>query len=233
MATPDLYEGPPATPPRLKPQSLHSFPLPGLRWGNQRLLRCMKHPDRDASLRSPDRASPSRSTADEASSRPHRSPLSFSTPSTPSLPEKHRSPPPPAEAKRKLLLTRPNASEEEEDESQPSVRPWNLRTRRAACRAPAEGIGSPAPEIQQQRLLRPRLGTVGSDGGGEKKKERPRFSVALSREEIEEDLFGLTGCRPSRRPKKRPKSTQRFLDMSFPGLWLTEVTLDIYKVPDS
>ncbi|CBI26998.3 unnamed protein product, partial [Vitis vinifera] len=64
------------------------------------------------------------------------------------------------------------------------------------------------------------------------KKERAKFSVSLSRQEIEEDFMAITGHRPARRPKKRAKNVQKQLDTLFPGLWLTEVTPDSYKVPD-
>ncbi|KAL7001119.1 hypothetical protein U1Q18_002272 [Sarracenia purpurea var. burkii] len=145
------------------------------------------------------------------------------------------------------------------------VRPWNLRTRRAACKAPkANGMNGPiggggdiggvsvnggvakSTKVDERKSnfssLRiesksPRLrhdGTasaVEAPTGG--KRERPKFSVSLSRKEIEEDFRELTGHRPHRRPKKRPKIVQKELDSLFPGLWLTEVTFDAYKVLDA
>ncbi|EEC71303.1 hypothetical protein OsI_03328 [Oryza sativa Indica Group] len=65
-------------------------------------------------------------------------------------------------------------------------------------------------------------------------------------------MYALTGGRPRRRPRKRPRVVQRQLDREnnttndpannntsnclvqslFPGLWLTEITADAYKVPD-
>ncbi|XP_010532317.1 PREDICTED: uncharacterized protein LOC104808336 [Tarenaya hassleriana] len=141
------------------------------------------------------------------------------------------------------------------------ARPWNLRTRRAACKAPIPGAGNSngnqyngfnhnnnnkGLKIEERRVdssslrndseksprVRERGGvTVAMAGVGTK--ERPKFSSRLSRKEIEEDFMELLGHRPPRRPKKRPKTVQRQLDFLFPGLYLTEVTLDTYKIPES
>ncbi|KAJ1687443.1 hypothetical protein LUZ63_018833 [Rhynchospora breviuscula] len=94
--------------------------------------------------------------------------------------------------------------EEEEEETQPVARPWNLRLRRG-LRLPYE----------------------------KREKERARFSVSLTAEEIEEDVYAVTGSRPRRRPKRRPRLVQRQLDALFPGMWLTEITVDSYRVPES
>jgi Protein of unknown function (DUF1639) len=82
--------------------------------------------------------------------------------------------------------------EVEGEETQPVARPWNLRSRR------------------------------GSRLSSEKREnERARFSVSLSAEEIEEDIYAVTGSRPRRRPKRRPRVVQRQLDVSF---WTFEFT---------
>ncbi|TXG57371.1 hypothetical protein EZV62_018684 [Acer yangbiense] len=160
--------------------------------------------------------------------------------------------------------------------AQDSARPWNLRTRRAACKdpngGPAPAAASPASKgflrIEERKPssssspMRSEVGVgaksprVLRGGGGlaekEVKKERPKFSMALSKKEIEEDFMELVNHRPPRRPKKRPRIVQKQLDVSFffffffeffsifsnrgttlfPGLWLTEVTADSYKVPE-
>lgn len=67
----------------------------------------------------------------------------------------------------------------------------------------------------------------------EEKRKKEKFWIALSKEEIEEDIFVMTGSRPSRRPKKRPKIVQKQVDSVFPGLWLVGVTADAYKVADT
>lgn len=45
------------------------------------------------------------------------------------------------------------------------------------------------------------------------RKEKRKFWIALSREEIEEDIFVMTGSRPARRPRKRPKNVQKQMDV--------------------
>ncbi|CAM8995572.1 unnamed protein product [Rhodiola kirilowii] len=76
-------------------------------------------------------------------------------------------------------------------------------------------------------------GMVDAHGGVEKKKEKAKLWISLSKEEIEEDIFILTGSRPARRPKRRPKTVQKQLDMVFPGLTLLGATADTFKIPDS
>ncbi|EPS70235.1 hypothetical protein M569_04525, partial [Genlisea aurea] len=74
--------------------------------------------------------------------------------------------------------------------------------------------------------------TVAPPATGQQK-ERPKFSVSLSKREIEEDFFAMDGRRPSRRPKKRSKTVQKQIETLFPGSWLVEITADMYKVPES
>jgi hypothetical protein len=55
---------------------------------------------------------------------------------------------------------------------------------------------------------------------------RAPFAVELEAEEIEEDVYALTGARPRRRHRKRPRTVQRQLDVSpsnFPILPLVSV----------
>ncbi|XP_073135490.1 uncharacterized protein [Henckelia pumila] len=133
-------------------------------------------------------------------------------------------------------------------------RPWNLRKRRAACKTPASGFvvgvngGASCPGVGGKgvkadwarpssdfSLIKPAAAVTdkslrsGGNGCGEKTK-RVKFSVALSKSEIEEDFLSFTGHKPLRRPKKRAKNVQRELDTLFPGLLLTEITPDLYKV---
>ncbi|XP_039069548.1 uncharacterized protein LOC120216103 [Hibiscus syriacus] len=133
---------------------------------------------------------------------------------------------------------------EKEREESPAVevepRPWNLRTRRAACKAPVDGevtnnnYSSPMTnEVFKSPRVRDKGPSLASaPPAADKKRPRPKFSVSLSKEEIEEDFKAIVGHRPPRRPKKRPRNVQKQLDYLFPGLWLTEVTVDSYKVPE-
>ncbi|KAJ1284810.1 hypothetical protein BS78_03G234000 [Paspalum vaginatum] len=132
-----------------------------------------------------------------------------------------RSPPEPAPAAAPL----PQPTPPQQEETATAAMPWNLRDRK--CRRPtARGAAaaleaSPASwEPASEKARRP---------GPE---ERAPFAVALTAEEVEEDVYALTGARPRRRPRKRPRVVQRQLDTLFPGLWLTEITADAYKVPD-
>ncbi|KAL4586637.1 hypothetical protein LXL04_011278 [Taraxacum kok-saghyz] len=128
----------------------------------------------------------------------------------------------------------------------PAERPWNLRTRRAACKAPSPSNGvngngdiskpneSPVRnECNKSPRSRPTGGvamaTVTTSG---EKRDRPKFSIALSRRELEDDFTAMAGRRLPRKPKKRPRIIQRQLDTLFPGLWLSEITADLYRVPD-
>ena len=74
-----------------------------------------------------------------------------------------------------------------------SERPWNLRTRKAASKAPREDAA-----VEKKR-----------------KSERPKFSVALSTEEVRDDFMAMAGRRPPIRPKRRARIVQKQLDVSF------------------
>ncbi|XP_075521245.1 uncharacterized protein LOC142554461 [Primulina tabacum] len=134
-------------------------------------------------------------------------------------------------------------------------KPWSLRTRRAACKTtPLNGFssgrnccggftrsdsGGKGLTVDASRPISgfSPVSAVAADespvlrSGGEKK-DREKFSVALSKRAIEEDFLTMVNHRPPRRPKKRAKFIQKQLDTLFPGLWLTEVTADMYKVTE-
>ncbi|CAH8300177.1 unnamed protein product [Eruca vesicaria subsp. sativa] len=102
-------------------------------------------------------------------------------------------------------------------------RPWNLRTRRAACSDPGDECPGKI-EIGMKR---------GVDEQ-EQEMEKFKFSVSLLKKEIEEDFSNMIGKRLPRRPKKRPRIVQKKLNTIFPGLWLSEeVTIDSYDVPEA
>ncbi|PKU61079.1 uncharacterized protein LOC110100606 [Dendrobium catenatum] len=112
--------------------------------------------------------------------------------------------------------------------------PWNLRKRRAACFSPGENGRNRCPSISPSHCQfgRGNPGKADQMLEGGDQVQRRKFSISLSREEIERDLYVLKGTKPSRRPQKRPRIVQRKLDELFPGLWLEEVTLDSYKVDE-
>ncbi|VFQ64731.1 unnamed protein product [Cuscuta campestris] len=115
---------------------------------------------------------------------------------------------------------------------------WNLRGRRARGTSPdrkvemletncwVEKHSSHLPP-KSQRLR----GIV--EGGQEKKEKKRKFWISLSREEIEEDVYALTGSRPARRPRRRPKAVQKLVDNLFPGLYLVGLTVCSYRVQES
>eukprot|EP00249_Psilotum_nudum_P022677 c28606_g1_i5 orf=947-1675(+) len=58
----------------------------------------------------------------------------------------------------------------------------------------------------------------------------PKFIIALSRKEKEEDFLAIKGSKLPPRPKKRAKHIQRVLHSVSPGSWLCELSLDRYEV---
>ncbi|XP_019422484.1 PREDICTED: uncharacterized protein LOC109332109 [Lupinus angustifolius] len=127
-------------------------------------------------------------------------------------------------------------------------KPWNLRPRKqSAAPVVAIGVKNGNGEVRERvhsaaennagtvKSLRVRGDTSMVMQCGERKKElkKNKFWIALSKEEIEEDIFVMTGSRPNRRPKKRPKNVQKQMDFVFPGLWLVGVTADAYKVEET
>ncbi|KAI9113723.1 hypothetical protein K1719_014974 [Acacia pycnantha] len=227
-----------ATRPKRSSKPLHNFSFPCLKWGNQRFLRCVKASTNEAQPSSFDRGS-SRFLSNLGNSQ-HRQNNRL-----PSNPKRKSNPHEDAEinieaVREKLLIDLRVAAKklkvsilEEgavEDETAANARPWNLRTRRAACKAPHEEerkYNSSSLPTKVAEVAVTKENTV-SDA----KNEKTKFSVSLSKEEIEEDFLAMVGTRPPRRPKKRPRIVQRQLDTLFPGLWLTEVTAESYKVPD-
>ncbi|XP_050225516.1 uncharacterized protein LOC126674997 [Mercurialis annua] len=125
------------------------------------------------------------------------------------------------------------------------ARPWNLRKRRAAaCKGvsnPILGNGnfnnghnySPVRGDAAKSPRRLREKEDDRNASAAEQEVRPKFAVAMSKKEIEEDFMALLGHRPPRRPKKRPRNLQKQLDSLFPGLWLSEVSADTYKVEEA
>ncbi|XP_009798000.1 uncharacterized protein [Nicotiana sylvestris] len=119
---------------------------------------------------------------------------------------------------------------------------WNLRPRKPIHKSlninggvPFRSSGSAMQEIKSQsphqimNMNKPENNETHA-ASAQKKEKRQRFSMALSREEIDEDIYAMTGLKAARRPKKRIKAVQKQLDTLFPGLWLASITPDSYKV---
>ncbi|XP_057542677.1 uncharacterized protein LOC130821079 [Amaranthus tricolor] len=113
------------------------------------------------------------------------------------------------------------------------AKPWNLRIKRAVVKDPNTLENSThrkpnsSPVKPSVFKLPPKKNKyeIGNFEG-----PRAKFSVSLSKREIEEDFLAITEHRPARRPKKRSKNLQRRFDEFNPGFWLTEITADMYKV---
>lgn len=240
-----------ALPPERRSSSrepLHNFTLPpnGLKWGNQKFLRCIKL-DPNSDQRS--------LISDFVPIRRAKNELNCNRRSSSSSLVNSADQNPPSDdieaVREKIMLDLRDAGDKmkismleekpkELDDQSSSVRPWNLRTRRAACKEPktnasaARGGGGKgvncnlaSPARRQDSRLRGGLGLL-----AEQSVERAKFSIRLCKEEIESDLLAITGNKPQRRPKKRPRAVQRQLDALVPGLWLTEIMPESYKVPD-
>ncbi|PIN16843.1 hypothetical protein CDL12_10497 [Handroanthus impetiginosus] len=58
----------------------------------------------------------------------------------------------------------------------------------------------------------------------------PKFVIALTNKEKEEDFLAIKGSKLPQRPKKRAKFIQRTLNLVSPGTWLCDLTLERYEV---
>uniref|UniRef100_A0A1J3GTB6 Uncharacterized protein n=1 Tax=Noccaea caerulescens TaxID=107243 RepID=A0A1J3GTB6_NOCCA len=110
------------------------------------------------------------------------------------------------------------------------VRPWNLRKRREA----------PIPETGNRnanqycnytglRIIEGKPEDPSVSGN----KPRRRLTSVMSKKEIEDDFMKMIGQRPSRRPKKRPRTIQKQINMLYPAYYMYDITEDLYKIPDS
>ncbi|XP_022738229.1 uncharacterized protein LOC111290972 isoform X2 [Durio zibethinus] len=215
----------------VKSQPLHNFNFPFLKWGT--------HGGGSSSTATTDHRRSPESDSDHDHLRPtrvgsrstriHR--LSFPPPPKP-VKQSHREEGEQQQEEEKSLKPLKNEAEEEEEET--VQRPWNLRPRKVAVETSAAGVTSMMEKMSETAAPKSmRLRGLAENGGVTEKKEKKKFWIALSREEIEEDIFVMTGSRPARRPKKRPKNIQKQLDNVFPGLWLVGTTADDYRVADA
>ncbi|XP_022718814.1 uncharacterized protein LOC111276990 isoform X2 [Durio zibethinus] len=217
----------------VKSQPLHNFNFPFLKWGT--------HGGGSSSTASTDHRRSPESDSDHDRLRPTRvgsrstriQRLSFPPPPNP-IKLGHREEGEQQQEEKSLKLRKNEAEEEEEEEEETVQRPWNLRPRKVVMEtstAVATAVAEKMSEMTAPKSMR--LRGLAENGGVVEKKEKKKFWIALSREEIEEDIFVMTGSRPSRRPKKRPKNIQKQLDNVFPGLWLVGTTADAYRVADA
>ncbi|CAK9167816.1 unnamed protein product [Ilex paraguariensis] len=111
-----------------------------------------------------------------------------------------------------------------ESEISNSPQPWNLRSGRAPYKAPIKSGGSmtgggghagkqesPVATVKSTRLRNVVTNEKETTEKGENS-QRAKFSLTLTKEGIESDL-AMTGAKPARRPKKKPKAAQMQLDV--------------------
>ena len=206
----------------VKSQPLHNFALPFLKWGGKShtnsTTRCRRtvspassEPDSDYHH---DSDPPSRVGSRSARNRFGFSPCSFNNNNGNSNKQA-------AEHSGADDVADVEAAAEAEEGVQ---KPWKLRPRKAVQRSAMVEIENtttvttvlaiPAPQAQNENPKSMRLrGDQSQSTETKKKKEKNKFWIALSKEEIEEDVFIMTGSRPARRPRKRPKNVQKQLDV--------------------
>ncbi|RWW33426.1 hypothetical protein GW17_00001852 [Ensete ventricosum] len=203
---------------------LHKFSFPILKtWGNQRVLRCMSVEGKGEAVAAGSRKAsdaarggihvPEASGGDERGVEEVREKLfvhlkeaadrmKLVIPSPPL--------PPPLRVGDADKKTDREAEVDAELSSSSVARPCKLRTRRRGSRIPSvferQTSASPVAMVEK-RPVRLRSGSIALE-------ERPKFSITLTREEIEEDIYSVTGHRARRRPRKRPRVIQKQLDVS-------------------
>lgn len=120
-------------------------------------------------------------------------------------------------------------------ESEAKTKALNLRPRKSgrSGSSPPTAVDEVATSTpaRSESLKRLRNHSEAKVGAKEVKKPK-KFEIPLSKQEIVEDIFVMTGLKPSRRPKKRSKAVQKQLDSVFPGLWLPYINPDSYTVPE-
>ncbi|CAL0312432.1 unnamed protein product [Lupinus luteus] len=218
---------------------LHNFSMPRLKWGNQRVLNCINFSTHQPS--SLHHRSMNQTENSFHNSKKRKTLLSNNIDDNlnniNAVREKLMIDLRVAAKNLKVSIFDENATAGESASANPM--PWNLRTRRAACKT---------LNCEEQRNLNFPVKVIEAVVSKEKRNKknverveknqklmingRREFCVSMTKEEIQQDFWALAGTKPPRRPKKRPKIVQRQLDTLFPGLWLTEVNADSYKVSD-
>ncbi|CAJ2664005.1 unnamed protein product [Trifolium pratense] len=242
-------------PAPVKSQPLHNFSLPFLKWGGTG----KNHTNTSNHQRSRRHSDHVSERDSEPDSRPHRigSRTARNRFGGVSSSSSQRQPPPSSNNEADDDNDDDDAGEkkqEVEDEFDAAVvgveetvqKPWNLRPRKSIRGGfeignggsrnqnsnnggeLQETVNGESPAVPKSLRLR---GFADTSCG--EKKEKRKFWIALSKEEIEEDIFVMTGSRPNRRPRKRPKNVQKQMDNVFPGLWLVGITADAYRVADT
>ncbi|CAN7040055.1 unnamed protein product, partial [Brassica rapa subsp. trilocularis] len=175
-----------ATMGRERPKTLHNFTLPDLKWGVQRSLRCMKLQ--------------SNGGVDDRNRRLWRS---AGEEGIEEFGEKMKE----SIFREQVVDYEEEEGKREREREREASPPWNLRKRRAACKAPVAESGNCDEEA--------------------------KFMSTLTKKEMEDDYMTMMGHRPPRRPKKRLRTLQKQIHLLHPAFYFTQITEDIYQVPDA
>ncbi|XP_040988219.1 uncharacterized protein LOC121235859 [Juglans microcarpa x Juglans regia] len=237
----------------VKSQPLHNFSLPFLKWGGKShtntATRCRRtvspvssEPDSDQHDSDPPARLGSRSSRNRFGFFP-----CYHADRPQKQPGQGESGVEADDAGHRMLQPAEEEEEGEEAEAEEAAqKPWNLRPRKTVQRGTmieilTENTASavlaiPAAPQHKSENAQPkslRLRGIAAESHCAEKKEKRKFWIALSKEEIEEDIFVMTGSRPSRRPRKRSRNIQKQIDNVFPGLWLVGTTADSYRVAEA
>ncbi|KAJ4712698.1 DUF1639 family protein [Melia azedarach] len=231
----------------MKSQPLHNFSLPFLKWGTHHQNRNRNPPSTDTS--EPDDNNNNDSTrhhrvVGSRSSRVQRLSFTSSTikPHNDAVERVQKQKSVSEKDSIEKVLKEPavveknETEEEEEEEGEVVGKPWNLRPRKVQetlFNAEVLENHNNNSSVNMKAPKSTRLREMESRGNNGEKKEKSKFWLTLSRDEVEEDIFIMTGSRPARRPRKRPKNIQKQVDNVFPGLWLVGLTADSYRVADA
>ncbi|KMZ56150.1 hypothetical protein ZOSMA_99G00810 [Zostera marina] len=216
--------------------TLHDFSsFPVLKtWGLQRVLRCVKADDEDDHAAS-DRVSAGEEEVEEGEkkneNKKKKRKKKKKIKTTDSEDEMDQ-----ILAMSKRKIKPPLIQEKQEPGSGEKEVPWNLRTRRGCYSRPTVGRN---PNSEDEGMYAGCSVRRRSEEDSEeersgrskmKMKKKTKFSVVLTKQEIEEDLYSMTGKRASKRPKKRPRALKTQLDQLYPGIYMSEVSPALYEV---
>ncbi|XP_022997649.1 uncharacterized protein LOC111492516 [Cucurbita maxima] len=226
-----------------------------LQWGNGKRLRCMKvqvkardvsaaaapvhkttvrvdrrvvRADRDSIIRQNHQPSPiHNSNHSNGHLNLRQRPIS---PQPPTLP-----PPPPAPSQR--ILRNSEISGVMKGQSNGGVRAITSPDRVAPEKRPPSNHDNHHPHHKSAATSDTKKGGS-SSGSGEalappsqgQPAWPPKFVIALTNKEKEEDFMAIKGSKLPQRPKKRAKLIQRTINLVSPGTWLCDLTLERYEV---
>ncbi|KAJ0958125.1 hypothetical protein HanPSC8_Chr01g0035511 [Helianthus annuus] len=180
-----------------------------LKWGNKKRLRCVRMRDPD------DAADPSYAVSGRRRIRRRINSRFVTFPSDNNNHHSHNN-------------NYNNNNNIKQQASVPSQHTRLTRNSETAVNLRSETHRKPSPE---KEVSRPTVSPMDGGVGDQKVKHVwPKLYITLSSKEKEEDFMAMKGCKPSHRPKKRPKAIQRSLLLVSPGAWLTDICQDRYDV---